>query len=197
MEIVLKEGKRYWLDSGKNVSGIYRGVDPINGDLRFNDIEGDSCYMKDQSGYTPFRSKHLFSSVGLEDVEVQLLKMEFKHTPGPWQEHKFGEAVYTNKKRVCVTSTQRTTASEEDKANAKLIAASPSMLQTILDTYIALQMQANRDVLFACHTDGTRASLRNQISVATGVDCRVIQEHVEQLCMTAIDKILSKSKDAN
>ena len=47
----LEIGKRYWLDSCKDVSGVYIG------NSLFNSIEGDNCYLEDNEGRVPLSGK--------------------------------------------------------------------------------------------------------------------------------------------
>lgn len=52
----LEIGKRYWLDSVKDVSGIFIGLTK-SGTAEFNSIEGDNCYLLDSDDHVRLGGK--------------------------------------------------------------------------------------------------------------------------------------------
>ena len=53
-----------------------------------------------------------------------------KHTPGPWQVGKWDGKLVITDKNNCIVSTMQWQIKDEERANARLIAASPDLLKT-------------------------------------------------------------------
>jgi hypothetical protein len=58
--------------------------------------------------------------------------MTTNHTPGPWHVHQYHETVHTSDRRICTIVNQGGSLKPGDKENAKLIAASPQMLEVLV-----------------------------------------------------------------
>lgn len=69
--------------------------------------------------------------------------------------------------------------SDEDRANADLIAAAPDLLRAAEDAYFML-CTVERGSRFRVLSDHVRARLLNVISQATGVSCEEVQNDFEQ-----------------
>jgi hypothetical protein len=175
----------YWASALVNAdeSGMEnKEIEEMNAWL--DSVKPGSCVGCSDNEY--FAHSNAANSLGGDVLEFYFHKQETTHTPGPWNMHEYGEAVFAKGKRICVTATQVTSASAEDKANARLIAAAPLMIQQLHNTYVSIQRMVQNDLnegssVLAFRTDFLRASLRNTISEATGIDCETLQNEVEQL----------------
>lgn len=128
------------------------------------------------------------------DTCIQEFLATLQHTPGPW---KITGILIEAKKanpaiEVCSVSsidwiTRELIPNEEQvtPANSKLISSSPGMLSTLCYTYLTLLVKFAYGQNSTCNEirislDGTLASLRNSISVATGLECEHVQTVFEQ-----------------
>lgn len=119
---------------------------------------------------------------------------QMKHTPGPWEGGH--TPFYLRMKQTGDPITLRSDAHTEEiatvwtcmlptEANAKLIAQSPNMLRSICRTYLQLLLtfrygQDEKTNLLRIGLDSTLALLRNDITLATGLDGQYVQDTFEQ-----------------
>ncbi len=109
---------------------------------------------------------------------------ELLHTEGPWISHPYFEAVNGPNKRICLLVSQGGSLRPQDKENCKLISRSPDLLRSVCNTYLTLLVKFKFGQNEFCNSvhislDSTFASLRNEISLATGLECQYIQDKFE------------------
>lgn len=133
----------------------------------------------------------------MENIEKSLdhFFKGLKHTPGPWSPE--GTQGKGKKKRAVFTVIKGSISfmphnkhderypDERVEANSKLIAYAPDMLRSICRTYLWMLVKFAHDINGTCTSirisaNDTLASLRNQISNATGLECEHIQDTFEQ-----------------
>ena len=126
---------------------------------------------------------------------------ELQHTPGPWRPHEYNEAVFGASSRVCVTVLQGGSAKPVDQANCKLISRAPDMLRSICRTYLTLLVKfayGQNDFCTSARIslNDTLASLRNEISNATGLESRHLQDTFEDYVVSIKEGIDIKQHSA-
>lgn len=115
---------------------------------------------------------------------------DLKHTPGPWSMDD-GHLFTDDKNREYNSIATIHDIWKNDgtaEPNSKLIAQSPELLRTICRTYLMLLIKFAYGQNGTCNEirislDGTLSDLRNQISIATGLQCQHIQDVFEQYAL--------------
>lgn len=136
----------------------------------------------------------------MEAIEKYLDKFfqELDHTPAPWSiEDQGGNSmnIHTSadnyeEYEICAVwnagpECLQLELQEEAKANSKLITEAPRMLRTICRTYLLMLVKFHHGInetvtSVRISMDGTLANLRNDISMATGLECQHIQDTFEE-----------------
>lgn len=134
----------------------------------------------------------------MENIEQYLNEFfkELQIFPGPWHiEDQGGNSVNVHSSEfdnfeVCAVWNAGPECLDEDlraqcQANSKLIARAPDLLRSTCRTYLLLLVKfpfagSNSTVKeIRISLDSTMASLRNEISIATGLECQHIQDTFE------------------
>lgn len=93
-----------------------------------------------------------------------------QHTPGPWRSYSSGCArVVYGKDSIGADRRIAEMIGRDDEANARLIAAAPTMLEALQKTLAAIkQREAEGDLLWTTPGETAGETLRNAIEDATG-----------------------------
>jgi hypothetical protein len=118
---------------------------------------------------------------------------ELKITPGEWHVDGFNLTAVIAKKEgdkyyehVCNCNFGYHSNPQDfelNKENAKLIAAAPTMLKALCDTYLDLLNNMPKDWRYTTDGQFRLSSLRSTIAQATGQSDKEVQEYFEELAL--------------
>lgn len=127
----------------------------------------------------------------MENIEKSLdhFFKELKHTPGSWWKPQYESEVMEGPRGdIKICRIHAVSEKDDGSHNGKLIAQAPDLLRSTCRTYLWMLVKFAYGINDTCTSirisaSDTLASLRNQISNATGLECEYIQDTFEQYAL--------------